>query len=83
MTTPIPVNEALVVAARVLLDDARDEAAGLALMVEEATGYLAESGGLLAAIGTLDLDARLAALETALRGAMALLLRARDGRGTR
>jgi hypothetical protein len=73
-------TEAQVVAARFVLQDAHDETIGLATMIEEAAGYMAEGGGSLAALGTLgDYEKRVEAIQALLSAARVLLMRARGG----
>jgi hypothetical protein len=72
---------ALATAARTMLEDAHDEAAGLAMVIEEA-GEALDDGGVLRALGTLaDYDARAKALREAVDAARTLLLRARSAGG--
>jgi hypothetical protein len=72
-------HEAIVVAARAMVDDARDEAAALAMAVEDA-GAALEHSEVLEALGALaDRVARLTSLTNALEAADLLLRRARGG----
>jgi hypothetical protein len=72
-------HEAIVVAARAMLDDAHDEATALAMAIEDA-GAALENGEVLRALGALaDRVARLTSLTNALEAADLLLRRARGG----